>query len=56
VKLKHDEENTYKLRMREKRDAPPLADVSIMTKGNFRSGLKYIFTYDKQKNVNVYAR
>jgi hypothetical protein len=43
--------------MREKRDVLPLADVSIMTKGNFRSGLRYIFTYDKQKKtVNVYAR
>lgn len=48
-KLKHDEEKTSKLRMREKRYAAPLADVSIMTKGNFRSGLRYIFTYEKQK-------
>jgi hypothetical protein len=48
-KLKHDEEKTPKLHRREKRYSAPLADVSIMTQGNFRS--------DKMaKNVNVYAR
>ena len=48
-KLKHDEENTSKLRMTDKRYAAPLADMSVMTQGNFRSGLRYIFPYDKQK-------
>jgi hypothetical protein len=48
-KLKHYEEKTSKLRMREKRYTAPLANVSITTQGNFQSGQKYIFTYDKQK-------
>jgi len=50
-KFKHGEEKTSKLRMRDKRYAAPLADISIMTQGNFRRDLSYIFHYDKQKMI-----